>query len=155
MTHNDIQWKHIEPMVLTAWLEDGQPFRGVTRKKLSGIACRLLASDRHTTSVTAHTVQSGNWGRLVAYSTEKATVGLLIEPSGFRSVSVLPDIAHFFSPDEIKEQPVVRMLYEARDFRMFSVGDSSVYDLILTVKNRWFRNENNPKFLGLNKEYRP
>lgn len=156
MTHDNIQWKFLEPMMITAWFPDGQPFRGFTRKKLARVACRLLLSDRHTESVTAQTVQSGAWGKLVAYSNERATVGIVIEPSGaFRSASVLPDIVHFFSKDEVKEKPVVQMLYEAKHFRLFGVGDETTSDLVLTVKNRWFRNENNPKFLGLNKEYRP
>jgi hypothetical protein len=152
----DVQWKFLEPMALTAWLPDGQPIQGVTRKNLARIACRLLASDRHVDAATPRVVRSGPWGRVVTYATEKATVGLVVEPrSIFHCVSVLPDIAHFFAKEEIKEQPTVRVLFEAKHFRLFATGDDSVYDLVLTVKNRWFRHVNNPKFLGLNKEYKP
>ncbi len=120
--------------------------------------CRTSDSEKRLEGkIEARIVADGHWGMLHEVLGAGGTIGFALAPStsAFSGAHVLPDIAHFVSgAHDLPEGSVVSHLYDNKTLRIFllgATGGSFPQDLLVTTKNRWFRNRINPKFLGFSK----
>lgn len=112
-------------------------------------------------SLSEALVTSGPWGELHEITGGGSHIGfvILLKPNAFCGAHLLPDSAHLISYAELlPDTCIIKDIHDHKMFRLFKIGpagnDDSPHDVIVTTKTRWFRNRNNPKFLGFSKDER-
>ncbi len=99
------------------------------------------------------------WGSICEVLGGGALIGAFVftHMGCFEHAHVLPDGAHFSMGSRVPAMadPFVKDLYTNKSFRVFETTDGvDVSDVVVVTKQRWFRNRNNPKFLGFSKDER-
>lgn len=107
---------------------------------------KRLESDLQTKVVT-----EGDWGVLHEVTGGGSHVGFVLEvkPGHFAGAVSLPDSVHFMHRESIVDAPA-KSVHNHRMLKVMSFDK----DLYVVTKTRWFRNRNNPKFLGFSKDER-
>lgn len=124
------------------------------------VFCRISESEKRLEqALTSQAVMDGTWGILHEILGQGAKIGavLALKAGAFMTAHVLPDMVHLVSVvDDIPNESIMKSLYDYKTFRAFRLGpladDAHPHDLLITTKTRWFRNRNNPKFLGFSKD---
>jgi hypothetical protein len=126
----------------------------------SFVFCRISDSEKRLEqAVESRPVMNGSWGVLHEVLGQGTIIGaaFAVNVAAFSSAHVLPDMVHLVSMvDDVPHDSIMKGLYEHKTFRSFRLGpmgdDQHPHDLLVTTKTRWFRNRNNPKFLGFSKD---
>ncbi len=124
------------------------------------IFCRISDSEKRLEhALESRLAVGGSWGALYEVLGQGSVIGtaLSVRTSAFSSTHVLPDMVHLVCMvDDVPHDSVMKALYDFKTFRSFRLGpmtdDDHPHDLLVTTKARWFRNRNNPKFLGFSKD---
>lgn len=123
------------------------------------VLCRLSDSEKRLEgALEVKEAKAGAWGSVFDVTGAGAQVGVIIEMGPpFCGAHVNPDGVHLVGcVDGLPEGSIVVDLFEAKTLKIFSVGPGApadfAHDVVITTKTRWFRNRNNPKFLGFTKD---
>lgn len=129
----------------------------------SVMICRISDSEKRLEqTLTVRPAVRGAWGVLYEVLGQGAVIGTAMEVAeeAFSVAHVLPDMVHLVSnTDNVSPDSIMKSLYNFKTFRSFRLGsmmdDGQPHDVLVTTKSRWFRNRNNPKFLGFSKDEKP
>lgn len=107
-------------------------------------------------------LKEGDWGSVFEVQGAGAPLGLciVVKAGVFCGAHPLPDMVHLVAcEEELPADSIVKGLYETQKIKVFLMGpiegNDRPHDLLVTTKTRWFRNRNNPKFLGFSKDDKP
>lgn len=117
------------------------------------ILCRVSDSTKRLgESLNCELHHSDWWGDVHHLSGTGSPIGVMIDlKDKFASADYMPDGICLFAPEnKFTDDTVLGGDYEFKSIRAFPMGEDG--DVMITVKNRWFRNINNPRFLGFSKE---
>ncbi len=121
------------------------------------ILCRISDSTKRLGEhLTISVVEEDWWGKVYHLSGTGSPVGILLalNQDRFSSADYMPDGIHVFGKEkDPKGATILRQGYDFKSFRVFPIEVGGIgHGLMVTVKNRWFRDRNDPKHLGYSKE---
>jgi hypothetical protein len=166
-------WQALSVDVLYAVYDDGEIVPGTLDAEAvyqpvgrvpAFVLCRTSDSEKRMESVlSSNVIQSGAWGDLCEVLGGGSPLGLCVcikQGDTFCGAHALPDIIHLIAcMDDLPADSAVKDVYDGKNIKVYRMGPVTDdahphHDLVITTKFRWFRNRNNPKFLGFSKDDR-
>jgi len=124
------------------------------------VICRISTSTKRLEKgLAASPLQDiGCRGRIHEVTGGGSPIGVMVglAPQEFKAAHFTPDGLHLCNGEaDLPPDVIIKPLYDYKTFRSFRVGpaddDDAPHDLMMTAKARWFRERNDPKFLGFSK----